>query len=185
LAFEGAVNKSKLRREIFAREYVIDLNATRAAIAAGYSAKTAESSGSRLLSNVKVSRLIDALHTKRASKLEITAEKLDEECAKLAFANMGDYISFDEDGKPRGIDLSKISKDQWAAVHEIREDATGGGGDGERRLILRTTLKLSDKTKNLELLYRRLGLLQDNLKVSGLDGLADKLAHIRRRKIAS
>lgn len=179
------MKKSKMRHQIFAREYVIDLNGTRAAIAAGYATKAAAQAASQLLRNPKVSRLIDALHTKRASKLEITAEKLDEECAKLAFSNASDYRSVGEDGKPKGIDLSTITRDQWAAVQEIREDATGGGGDGERRLIVRTTLKLADKTKNLELLYRRLGLLQDNLKVSGLDGLADKLANIRRRKIAS
>ena len=174
--------KTSLRQEIFAREYVIDLNGTRAAIAAGYSEKGADVRASQLLDNVKVRRIIDQLHSKRASKLELTAEKLDEETARLAFANMGDYVRVDEDGKPSGINLENITRDQWAAVHEIREDTTGGTGDGERKQILRTTLKLTDKTKNLELLYRRLGLLQDNLKVSGLEGLADKLNRIRAQK---
>lgn len=179
------MKKSDLRHQIFAREYVVDLNGTRAAIAAGYAVKAAAQAASQLLRNPKVERLIDQLHSKRASKLDLTAEKLDEETARLAFANMGDYVKIDENGKPQGINLANITKDQWAAVHEIREDTTGGIGDGERKQILRTTLKLSDKTRNLELLYRRLGLLQDNVKVSGLEGLADKLASIRRRKIGS
>lgn len=163
---------------MFAREWVIDRNGTRAAIAAGYSELTAASQASQLLKNRKVAVIIDKLNAKRASKLEITAEKLDEETARLAFARMGDYMRVDADGKPV-IDLTGITPDQWAAVQEVREDATGGSGDGERRQVLRTTFKLADKTKNLELLYRRLGLLQDKVAVSGLEGLADKVAAMR------
>jgi len=176
--------KSALQQENFAREYVIDLNGTRAAIAAGYSERTAAAQASRLLTKVKVQRIIQQLQSKRASKLQITAEKIDEEVAKLAFSNMGTYVRIDENGKPVGIDLSNITPEQWAAVQEIREDTTGGTGDGERKVILRTTLKLSDKTKNLELLCRRLGLLQDKLAVTGMEGLADRINQIRAKKHA-
>lgn len=165
---------------MFARNWVIDNNGTRSAIAAGYSPLTAASQSTALLKNRKVQKLIEQLNAKRASKLEITAEKLDEETAKLAFSNMGDYAGVDEDGQPTGIDLSKLTRDQWAAVQEIREDTTGGAGDGERKAILRTTLKLADKSKNLELLYRRLGLLNDKVAVSGLEGLADQIAQFRK-----
>ena len=172
--------KSTIRQETFARNYVIDLNGTRAAIAAGYSEKGADVRASQLLGNSRVKRLIQQLNAKRASKLELTAEKLDEETARLAFSNMLDYINV-QDGDGR-IDLSALTRDQAAAIQEIREDSTGGSGDGERKLILRTTFKLADKSKNLELLYRRLGLLQDNLKVSGIEGLAEKMADIRKAK---
>lgn len=174
--------KTKLRQSIFASEYAVDLNGTRAAIAAGYSPDSATSTASELLTKPKVRKLIEDLQARRASKLQITAEKLDEETAKLAFANMGDYVRTDENGKVSGMDLSALTPEHWAAVQEIREDTTGGSGDGERKVVVRTTLKLSDKTKNLELLYRRLGLLQDNMKVSGLEGLAEKIADIRKRK---
>ena len=46
--------KISAKQELFVDEYLIDLNATQAAIRAGYSPKTAEQQGSRLLSNVKV-----------------------------------------------------------------------------------------------------------------------------------
>ena len=174
--------KTSIRQEMFAREYVIDLNGTRAAIAAGYSEKSAAQNASVLIRNKKVIAIIDKLNSKRASKLEITAEKLDEETARLAFSNMGDFVSTDEQGKPKGIDLSKLTREQWAAVQEIREDTTGGSGDGERKAVLRTTLKLSDKKAALELLYRRQGLLTDKTQVSGLEGLADQLAAMRSRK---
>lgn len=97
---------------------------------------------------------------------------------------MGDYTRVDADGKAV-LDMSAITRDQFAAVQEIREDTAGGSGDGERKLVIRTTLKLADKTKNLELLARHLGMLQDNLKVTGLEGLADKLADIRKAKNAA
>lgn len=171
-----------MRQELFAREYVIDLNGTRAAIAAGYASSGAHVSASQLIRNIKVKRLIEKLQTKRASRLEITAERLDEETAKLAFANMGDYVGTDENGKPVGIDLSRLTPEQWAAVQEIREDTTGGSGDGERKAILRTTLKLADKTAALQLLYKRFGLLKDVTEHKGLEGLAEQLAEMRARK---
>jgi phage terminase small subunit len=174
--------KTSLRYQKFAQNYVIDLNGTRAAIAAGYSQRTANEQASRLLANHKVQAIIDKLNSARACKLELRAEKIDEEVARLAFSNMANYVRVDEHGKPQGISLSELSRDDWAAVQEIREDTTGGSGDGERKAILRTTLKLSDKTKNLELLYRRLGLLKDNVKVTGMDGLAEAMNAIRKRK---
>ena len=53
--------KSHLRREHFAREYLLDLNGTRAAIAVGYSAKTASQAASRMRRNVKVRALLKEL----------------------------------------------------------------------------------------------------------------------------
>ena len=173
--------KTSLRQQIFAREYVIDMNGTRAAIAAGYAEKAAAQASSQLLRNTKVSKLIDELQSKRASKLEIKAEKIAEELARIGFANMHDYMSVDDDGKPF-LDLSALTRDQAAAIQEIREDTTGGSGDGERKLVVRTTFKLADKRGALELLGRHLGMFQDNLKISGLEGLADKLNRIRTRK---
>ncbi len=60
----------------FVREYMIDLNATRAAIRAGYSKKTAHSSGPRLLENVDVKLAISKLTVKQVDKAELTVEKV-------------------------------------------------------------------------------------------------------------
>ena len=165
------------RMELFAREYVIDLNGTRAAIAAGYAESGAHVESSRLLKKAKVNKLIQQLQSKRASKLEITEAKVSEEIARLAFSNMLDYI-----GPTGNLDLSTLTRDQAAAIQEIREDTTGGAGDGERKLVLRTTFKLSDKTKNLELLCRHLGMLNDKMQVTGLEGLAERIAQVRSRR---
>lgn len=174
--------KSTLQHQLFAREYVIDLNGTRAAIAAGYSEHTAKEQASRLLTRVNVQREVDKLLSKRASKLELKADQVVEELRRLAFSNMADYMEIDGDGKPKGLNLSRLSRDQAAAIQEISEDATGGAGDGERKLIIRTKFKLADKRGALELLGRHLGMFQDNVKITGLEGLADKLSEIRNRK---
>lgn len=62
------------KQQVFVAEYLVDLNATRAAISAGYSAKTANEQGSRLLANVKVSEQISKKTEKRLEKLDITAD---------------------------------------------------------------------------------------------------------------
>lgn len=160
---------------------MVDLNGTRAAIAAGYSDRGADVAAVRLLAKASVRRLIDQLNSKRATKLEIKAERVVEELARMALANMHDYVRVDADGRPT-LDLSGLDRDKFAAIQEIKEDTTGGNGDGERRLVLRTTFRLSDKTKSLELLGRHLGMFNDKLNVTGLEGLADTLATIRRKK---
>jgi phage terminase small subunit len=177
--------KPQNQRQLFAREYVIDLNGTRAAIAAGYSAKTADVKASQLLAEVKVQRLVDGLLSKRASKLELKAEQVVEELRRLAFSNMMDYMEIDEDGQPRGLNLSNLTRDQAAAIQEVSEDTTGGQGDGERRLVLRRKFKLADKRGSLELLGRHLGMFQDNVKVTGLEGLAERMAQLRKSDASS
>lgn len=62
------------KHELFAREYIIDLNATQAAIRAGYSEKTARSQGQRLLTNVDVSARIQELKEERIEKVEVRSE---------------------------------------------------------------------------------------------------------------
>ncbi len=64
------------RHEFFAREYVKDLNGTRAAIAAGYAKKSAHVTTSELLSKPKVQRMVANLTKKHADKLDLSAEKV-------------------------------------------------------------------------------------------------------------
>jgi phage terminase small subunit len=172
--------KSSFRHRKFAEEYVIDLNGTRAAQAAGIAQSGAHVWASRALKKAKVQRIIAELQAKRASKTELKAEKVIEEIQRLAFSNMQDYTRVDSDGKAV-LDMSTITRDQFAAVQEIREDATGGTGDGERKVVLRTTLKLSDKTKNLELLGRHLGMFNDKLSAEITMTLASTIAGRRKR----
>ncbi|MEQ2653652.1 terminase small subunit [Desulfovibrio piger] len=62
------------KQAAFVREYLVDLNATQAAIRAGYSERTAYSVGQRLLKNVEIQRAVAAAQAKRARRVEIKAE---------------------------------------------------------------------------------------------------------------
>jgi phage terminase small subunit len=85
------------KQQRFVQEYLVDGNATRAATAAGYSAKTAYSQGQRLLKNVEISAALKQGKQKTAQKLEITREKLMQmaidvyteamQCGQLSAAN--------------------------------------------------------------------------------------------------
>ena len=64
------------KQKLFCKEYLVDLNATQAAIRAGYSEKTAYSQGQRLLKDVEIQEEIQKLMNKRSDKVEITAENV-------------------------------------------------------------------------------------------------------------
>lgn len=83
------------KQERFVQEYLVDLNATQAAIRAGYSARTAYSMGQRLLKNVEVQAAIQAAMDKRSQRVEITQDTVVEELAKIGLAEAHDYSDAD------------------------------------------------------------------------------------------
>lgn len=152
------------RQKLFVKHYLIDPNATKAAIAAGYSEKTARKIGSRLLTNVDVKAELEQKSTKRAANLDITADRVLREIALLGFSNMQDYTRV-QDGDAY-VDLSAVTRDQFAAIQEITvEEYTEGRGE-DKRDIRKTKLKLSDKRGSLDLLGRHLRLFGDEGKGS-------------------
>lgn len=170
------------QRVIFAREYVIDLNPARAALASGLALdeESALQRGRDLLTQPRVKPLIHYLMQNRAQRLDINADKIVQELARIAFSNFLDYMTPDDQGEMR-VDFSKLTRDTAAAIQEIREDATGGSGDGERKLIVRTTFKLADKLRALELLAKHLGILQERVRVDVNVSISDKLEQARKR----
>lgn len=156
------------RVNLFIHEYVQDFNAARAYKAAGYSENGARQGASRLLTSVDIRGRVAQLLQERCEALLITKDRVLRETALLAFSNMKDYMTV-VDGEAR-MDLSELTRDQAAAIQEIREDATGGSGDGERKKVVRTTLKLVGKTAALELLGKHLNIFSDKVEHSGPDG---------------
>lgn len=160
--------KKKLtpKQRLFVLEYAIDQNATQAAIRAGYSEKTAYSQGQRLLKKVEISEAIAKNTEKRAEKLEITADNVAKELAKIGFANMEDYIRLTDDGDAY-VNLSELTRDQAAAISEITiEDYKEGRGPNARD-IRKTKFKLSDKKSALDSLAKHLGMFKDQVEHSG------------------
>ena len=92
----------------FVEEYLVDCNATQAAIRAGYSADTAGQQGERLLKHVEVAAAIRAGRQRLGERTSITAARVLEEYARVAFANLGDYFRALPDGSAV-VDLSATS----------------------------------------------------------------------------
>lgn len=156
------------KQELFVAEYLIDLNATRAAIAAGYSKSTSQEQGSRLLSNVMVAAEIAKQHGKRLRKLEISADRVLQELAKVAFYNPRKL--FDADGRCKPI--TELDDDTAMAIAGMKtaHKVTGEDEDG---MVVFTEYKLADKLRALELCGRHLKLFTDKLEHSGRVSLAE------------
>jgi len=154
------------KQERFVAQYLIDLNATQAAIRAGYSEKTATEQGSRLLTNVKVQEAIAKGQNKTAAKLEITKERIVEELAKIGFSNMLDYMRAGTDGDPY-LDFSNLTREQAAALAEVTvEDFKDGRGE-DARDVRRIKFKLHDKKGALVDMAKMLGFMIEKHEHSG------------------
>ena len=142
------------RQAIFYGEYIKDGNATRAAIAAGYEARSAAVTGARLLRSAKIATAIDAWRNRQCAKLEITAERVLQELMKLATYDPGHL--YGEDG--RQIPVHLLDDVTRAAVASV-EDETQETGSAEKRTITRKQrIKMADKGANLERLGKHLKL---------------------------
>lgn len=153
------MGKPKLtpKQEMFCKEYLIDLNATQAAIRAGYSLKTAQRIGSENLSKPLIAAEIQRLMDGRSNRTLVTSDRVINEIAKLAFINTQDIINEDGSLKP----INEWSRDDAAAIQEITEDTIG---KDDSLIITRRKVKLSDKKSNLELLGRHLKLFTDKIE---------------------
>lgn len=104
------------KQAAFVREYLIDLNATQAAIRAGYSQKNADKIGPELLGKTRIKAEIQTVMDERAERLEITADRVLKEIAKLAFYDPRKLLK--PDGTPRSI--HELDDNTAAAVAGIR-----------------------------------------------------------------
>jgi phage terminase small subunit len=95
---DGVGNPLTPRQQKFVEQYLVDLNATQAAIRAGYSARTANEQGARLLAKASVSRAIASAKEVRAKATGITAERVLLELEALAFSSHTHY-QVDDDGR--------------------------------------------------------------------------------------
>jgi phage terminase small subunit len=167
----------------FVSEYLIDLTAKQAAIRAGYSAKTAEVQGCRLLSHAKVAAAITEGQAKLAQESGITVKRIVDELAKIGSSNMLDYMTVGADGLPY-VDLSKLTRDQAAAIAEVTvDDFTEGRGENKRD-VRRVRFKLADKRAALVDLGKHLGMFVDRHQHSGAVTLVDLIRQSYQREPA-
>lgn len=151
--------KLNTKQAMFVKEYMVDLNATQAAIRAGYAERTAYSQGQRLLKHVEIQAELRRQMKKREARLEITQDMVVNELAKIGFANLGDYVSFTGDGDPF-VDVSGMTRDQSAALSEITIDDYMDGRGEDARQVKRVKIKLCDKRSALVDVGKHLGMFK-------------------------
>ncbi|GIP14383.1 terminase [Paenibacillus montaniterrae] len=150
--------KLTAKQKLFVKEYLIDLNATQAAIRAGYSSKTANEQGARLLANVSIQAAIQAAMSKREQRTEITADRVLRELAAVGFAQAVDVVRVVSRETNNGhvyqtveiIETDQLPADTKIAIAAIKEGKHG------------IEVKMHDKLKALEMLGRHLGLFDDS-----------------------
>lgn len=180
------LNAKQLR---FVEEYLIDMNATQAAIRAGYKAANADVTGPRLLGHVGVAAEIAKRQKKVSEKLEVTKERIVFELARIGFADIRKAIKWngllvsEEDNDEGGdvlvvretrtnhvllVDSADLDNDTAAAISEISQNATGG-----------IKIKMHDKQAALVNLGKHLGMFVEKHEHSGKIDLVPTI-NIRR-----
>jgi len=154
------------KQQRFVQEYLIDLNATQAAIRAGYSKSTAKQQGSRLLTNADIAAAVAAGGKKIGQKLELTTDMIKEELRLLGFANMLDYTKVNGNGD-LVADLSKLSREQAAAMSEVTIETYLDGAGEDAQEVKRVKFKLHDKRAALVDLGKHLGMFKDDSNKPG------------------
>lgn len=152
------------KQQRFVQEYLVDLNATQAAIRAGYSAKRADAIGYDLLRNTEVAKAVQAAMKVREDRTHITQDRVLQELARIAFFDIRKL--YREDGtlkKPTELD------DDAAAVLAGIDVIEMGGEEGAAPMATKKA-KVFDKGTALQLAMRHLGMLNDKLGLSAPGG---------------
>ena len=150
----------------FVEEYLVDLNATQAAIRAGYSQKAAEQIGFENLRKPEISAALEQARAKLSAELGLTLDDIAREMRKLAYSNSMDYMRILPNGEP-AIDFSRLRREQAAALTEVTvEDFVDGRGEDARE-VRRVRYKAEGKRQALMDLAKLLGHVKDKVEHSG------------------
>lgn len=167
----------------FVEEYLLDANATQAAIRAGYSSKTANEQGAQLLGKVHVRQAIDAAKLERSEKLKIDAAWMLRRLVDEAEADLADLYDADNNLKPVEA-WPAIWRQGLVAGVEV-EALFDGFGKDRKEIGYVKKLRLSDRVRRLELIGKHISVnaFQEQVKATGLDGWADRVARAKARNL--
>ena len=147
------------KRRRFVEEYLIDLNATQAAIRAGFKRRAAYSQGQRLLKDVEVTTAIHAAQQEQSARTQVTADRVIAELARIALLDPRRLY----DWGPGGVSVKPsdtLDEDDARAVGEVSQTITKDGGGTIR-------VKPADKVAALKLLGQHLGMFTEKVEHSG------------------
>jgi len=144
------------KQQKFADEYLIDLNATQAAIRAGYSPKSAGTNADKLLKNTKIRAYIEARMAEHSRRTGVTQERIIRELARIAFLDPTQLVNMDTAEL-----LENAAADDRAAIASVKvKTIPTPEGTGLEREV-----RFADKIKALELLGKRFGMWIDRQRV--------------------
>lgn len=155
------------KRQRFVEEYLIDLNATQAAIRAGYSVKTANEQGAQLLANLSVRDAVQAAMKARSERTEITADRVLKELGRIAFFDIRKL--YNDDGtlkKPCELDDEAAAVVSGVDVVEMRT------GEDDALPMFTKKVKVNDKIAALTNAMKHLGMFVEKHELTGKDGQA-------------
>lgn len=145
------------KQQRFVEEYLVDLNASAAAIRAGYSARSSKEQGARMLTNANIRARVDEAMAERSKRTGINQDMVIRELARIAFINATDVVNMDD-----ATVKEDASRDDTAAIVAVKVKRMTGNIEGIEREV-----RLADKLKALELLGRHLGMFDDKITVAG------------------
>lgn len=165
------------RQQKFIAEYLVDLNATQAAIRAGYSAKTASVQAFDLLRKPAIASALESARTQHATNAGLSVERVLQEAMRLAFFDIRKLT--DSEGNP--IPVHQLDADTAAAIQGL-ELATERGPDKESGPTIVRKYKIADKNSAIERLFKHLGLFEkDNKQSNPGDAMTAFLAELSAR----
>ena len=142
------------KQQRFVEEYLVDFNATQAAIRAGYSRKTARQIGEENLTKPDIKNCIKEALKERRDHCQIKGDDLTRELSRLVFADIREVFVKDEKGRVHLRPISEIPEETARAIATMRS-ITRQYKDG--RMIRRVTVRMHDKVAALSLLAKYLG----------------------------
>lgn len=151
--------KLTAKQQRFVEEYLIDLNATQAAIRAGYKAgnsQRASEIGNELLQKTPVSEAIQQAMAERSKRTGINQDRVIQELARIAFVNPQKVIN-SEDASIR----ADATEDDLACIQSVKVKTM----DGEKGSSVEREVRLNDKMRALELLGKHLGMFKDKVEL--------------------
>jgi phage terminase small subunit len=146
-------------------------NAAKAAIAAGVSKKSGGQWANRTLKLEHVAEVLKKRQAAMQNRIEVTAERVLQELARIGFARMPDFAEWGA----RGVklrDSKQLTEDQGAAVAQITQKS------GNTREI---SIKLHDKVGALSLLGKSLGMFQDRVKIDNPEEVARAIVEAQQQ----
>jgi len=171
-----AAKKLTAKQQCFVAEYLVDMNATQAAIRAGYSAKTAGAIGDEVLKKPEIAEAIKSAMDARSERTEITQDMVLRELAKIGFSDLRKMFS---NGNLIAIDALDDESAACLSSIEVVTRRVPGGEESEVEHVAK--IKVWDKQAALVNIGRHLGMFTDKVDMNVKGDIAELLAASRAR----